>query len=229
MHWYSNSVQYFLSIHIIQNMLYGTYPTRGPFMQSGRVCPGSIHADRSSRPHKLPFGCLLFMSLFCTTLKVKNDENIFHQHLLILTSALHWAGLMYLFNPRGIWTNETYLGGFRPRLSSNAFMRRFWWDDIHLSTRKNFSIAYDTATNDYEAGLLLDCDRGTLDYYHKGMFIRTLADGLEGGYVWVMQFSCKKGTQITEFRTNTYQHKNLFHNPGQKHRQEGHHTVINYG
>ena len=74
----------------------------------------------------------------------------------------------------------------------------------HLSTRKNCSIAYDIATNDYEAGLLLDCDRGTLDYYHKGMYIRTLSDGLMGGYVWVIQFSRKKGTQITEFRTNTY-------------------------
>ncbi len=81
---------------------------------------------------------------------------------------------------------------------------RFPWDDIHLSTRKNCSIAYDTATTDYEAGLLLDCDRGTLDYYHKGMYIRTLSDGLMGGYVWVIQFSRKKGTQITEFRTNTY-------------------------
>ena len=81
---------------------------------------------------------------------------------------------------------------------------RFWWDDIHLSTTKNFSIAYDIATNDYEAGLLLDCDRGTLNYYHNGMYIETLSDGLMGGYVWVIQFSRKKDTQITEFRTNTY-------------------------
>ena len=98
----------------------------------------------------------------------------------------------FLFNPRGIWP------------TSNAFISKIRWDGNPLTWKKNLRVAYDTATLDYEAGLLLDSDKGTLDYYHKGMFITTLTDDLAGGYVWVMQLRCKGSDRYTEIKTSTY-------------------------
>ena len=111
-----------------------------------------------------------------------------------------------LFNPRGIWTDipTPPNGPIMPGTTCNAFISKNKWDGNSLTYKKNLRVAYNTATLDYEAGLLLDSDRGTLDYYHKGMFITTLANDLAGGYVWVMQFECKKSNRHTKIKTYTY-------------------------
>ena len=73
-----------------------------------------------------------------------------------------------------------------------------------LLRQKNLGGAYNTDTVDYEAGLLLDADTGTLDYYHKGMFVNRLTDSLAGGYVWVMQLKCKGSERHSAIKTSTY-------------------------
>jgi len=112
-----------------------------------------------------------------------------------------------LFNPRGIWTETPPhpAGPIRRRATSNARLSTHKWDqNLFTTSTKNLGVAYNTDTLDYEAGLLLDADTGTLDYYHKGMLVKTLTDGLAGGYVWVMQLQCKGSERHTEIKTSTY-------------------------
>ena len=66
------------------------------------------------------------------------------------------------------------------------------WQQPTRPVRTNLHKSYtidDPTSNHEEVGLLLDLDKGTLSFYRSGVYEFTIASGLKGEYVWVVEIA----------------------------------------
>lgn len=66
------------------------------------------------------------------------------------------------------------------------------WKQSRKPVRTNLHRSYtidDPTSNHEEVGLLLDLDKGTLSFYRSGVYEFTIASGLKGEYVWVVEIA----------------------------------------